>query len=240
MDYLRVSQETLWSRFYCLCVTDVEALFREIITQYIKVRAGLQPGLSESRNRAANPCSRKVMVLWRALFSCFWLWLSLSWGIPGPLPFLPEAWATEVQKSLEDLFFAYRGMPAEFSGHTGGLRCCFLPPPVLRTCLAYPCPPNTFGPELLVSGSETLLYWNACGVLRLTAISHSSVIPLIRFTAQKYCKPNLIFLNIKWSLLCIKVVVVFIDIRFLSILLYIRLGQEERDDFEIEGFPDTS
>lgn len=37
-----------------------------------------------------------------------------------------------------------------------------------------------------------------------------------------------------------KVVVVFVDIRFLSIILYTGLEQEEKDDFEIEGFSDTS
>lgn len=37
-----------------------------------------------------------------------------------------------------------------------------------------------------------------------------------------------------------KVVVVFVDIGFLSILLYTGLEQEERDDFEIKAFPDTS
>lgn len=37
-----------------------------------------------------------------------------------------------------------------------------------------------------------------------------------------------------------KVVIVFVDVSFLSILLYTGLEQEERDDLEIEGFPDTS
>lgn len=36
-----------------------------------------------------------------------------------------------------------------------------------------------FGPKLLVSGSKTLLSWEACGMLWLTAVSGSSVIPLI-------------------------------------------------------------
>ena len=78
------------------------------------------------------------------------------------------------------------------------------------------------------------------GVVWLTAVSGSSSFlksasrfyyPRVRNSI--FCKHEMILLS------CFKAVVVFLNVSFLSIVLYIGLKMEERDYFKLEGLIDT-
>ena len=74
----------------------------------------------------------------------------------------------------------------------------------------------------------------------LTAIPGSSIIPKSTsiFYYPRIC--NSIFFKHEMILLsCFKVVVVFLNVSFLSRVLYIVLKMEERDYFTLEGLIDT-
>ena len=147
---------------------------------------GVREALGKDFSTGCQGGSRRVMVLGRALFCSFWLLLSVSWGTPGLLPLLAGAWADGSAETLGRSVSLLR-------------EACLLSPQAAREVrYASFCHPlsytpvllilvllNMFGPKLIVSGTETLALLECLWHAVETAISGSSVIPLVRFTAQK-------------------------------------------------------
>ena len=153
-----------------------------------KLELGFNPGLSEGRNQAAHPCSRKVMVLMKGSVVLFLAAVAFSFlrNVPVLLPFFAEAWARGMQKvSGRSVSLPKEACPLSPQATCGVPWASFLPPPVLCACLAYPCTEYAWPQPIAVWDRDTALLERVCRALWLTAFSGSSVIPLVHFTAPE-------------------------------------------------------
>lgn len=126
-----------------------------------KLELGFNPGLSEARNQAANPCSRKVMVLMKGSVLLFLAAVAFSF-LRNTSSASLRCWSLG-KRHAESLwkicFFAKRSMPAESSGHMWGSLCFVFatPCPVCLSCLSlyWICLAPTYcrlGPKHCVTG----------------------------------------------------------------------------------------